>query len=194
MKGREKQQRRLWRYVIIIFITERFGQSSDPWKRKFSCMIERDSHDVECVHRGRRVEKIIVLTGNIDQRNLRISLITRIWYMLLRVFTRINFLYYAEMSGLPLCALILVFGRLKISWVTLWPTWDSCHAPWQVPEGRNRNESDMAKNSLRLWSSLCVPESKATPMHSQGLIIEMNSQAMSQLAQCLLNAGKCNRT
>lgn len=78
MKGREKKQRRLWRYVI--FITERFGQSSDPWKRKSGCMVDRERFPWcwSCTCR-KKSRKKMVLAGNIDEGNLRASVITRIW-------------------------------------------------------------------------------------------------------------------
>lgn len=113
--------------------------------------------------------------------------------MLLRVFTRINFFYYPEMSGLPLCAFILVFERLRISWVMLWPTWDSCQSPMASPW---RKKEEWVRHDEQLFTplkQLCIPESKAAPMCSQGLITEVNSQVTLQLARCLLNTEKCNR-
>lgn len=66
------------------------------------------------------------------------------------------------MSGLPLCAFILGFGRIRISWVSC----DQCEihvkAPWQFPEGRNRSESDTTNNSAPLKQPL-YPIERGSP-------------------------------
>lgn len=79
-------------------------------------------------------------------------------------------------------------GNSGLSWIILWPTWDSCQCPMASPEERNRM-SHPCLTALHTSEAASEFQKRRQPQ----CVLKVLSQKLIQLAQCLLNTEKGRR-